>query len=445
MRVSFQVYSVPWAYSSNPRPQCTSQAHRNFRGPWMDQRKAVRAGAQATRQFVLLVVLAGVASCGSDGAPIYTNLRIYESPYADVEWVSDLRLKAQHHDHTAALPARILAYDKAGYQVLSLMDYSGRPSADYSWRERIWPPESFLPPAILAQLNTLTILIPNAEEIGVDEHATSPFLTTYLEVAGAQGGGRRAWQYGSYAELLSAIDANGGTPCIAHPWNSDLTGYARDAACVEVYSAYAEAMRYAGRPEYVSSDRNEVLLRAWDRMLDLNERIIGIAVNDHAGPYMADGALPARIRDSGKIIVFARQSTLASYREAFERGAVIAIRDNGEMKDLYPAIRTVSTNANGASVDVDGYSEVRWVTRNGVVSTGPEFDRALLPANTRWVRAEVHDPGQSVQYLQAFVVRPVGDVDGDYDIDDDDSRICDDPLLGTRALRERNACAAIQG
>jgi len=408
----------------------------------MDQRKPAVMGMQVARCFLLLGVSVGIGSCGSDGAPIYFDLRIYESPYQEVDWAGDLRLKAQHHDHTAAMPARILAYDRAGYQVLSLMDYSGRPSADYSWRERIWPPEAYLPPAILEQLNTLTILIPNAEEIGVDEHATSPFLTAYLEGLESQGAGQNNWQYRNYKELLVAIRANGGIPCIAHPWYSDLTGYARDAACVEVYSAYAEAMRHAGRPEYSGNDRNEELLHTWDKMLDSNERIVGIAVNDHAGPYMAEGALPARIRDSGKIIVLAREATLDSYREAFGRGAVIAIRDAGETKDQYPTVRSVLTDADGASIDVDG--EVRWVARDGVIATGPEFDRTSLPPNARWVRAEIRDSSTSIQYLQAFVVRPVGDVDGDYDIDNNDSLICDDPQLAARPLRERNACAAIQ-
>jgi len=388
----------------------------------------------------LLAGFVGLASCSSDDEPVYTDLRIYESPYDEVDWQIDLRLKAQHHDHIGNSGARVLAYDRAGYDVLSVMDYSGKPTAEFSWRERIWPPEAYFPSAVLSQLTHIKILVPSAEEAGLGEHATSPFLSDYIEVS--EGGGPLAtWQYRDYAGLLSAIRSNGGSPCIAHPWYEDLTRHANSATCVEVYSAYAEAMRHAGRPEYAGTNRNEQILKVWDRMLDLNERIVGIAVNDHTGPYLADGSMPDQIRDSGKILVMAREATLEAYQEAFERGAVIAVRDNGEIKDQYPVIRGVSINEDGASIDVDG--DVTWTSRGAVIGRGNYLDRSELPANTRWVRAEVRDAGETVQFLQAFVVRPVGDVDGDYDIDENDSRICDDPMLGARPPRERRACAAL--
>ena len=48
-----------------------------------------------------------------------------------------------------------------------------------------------------------------------------------------------------------------------------------------------------------------------------------------------------------------------------------------------------------------------------------------LPPNSRYVRAEVVGVNDTVVYTQAFPVRPVGDVDGDYDVNDQDGQLCD--------------------
>src|SRR5690606_7691413 len=134
------------------------------------------------RQLVAYGAMLGVlTACGGEGE-VYRNLRIYHNPYAEVNWESDVRIKAQHHDHVAVNSTLLQAYDAAGYNAVSLMDYSGNPALPYAWRERIWPPEKWIPQTFLAKLSNVRILIPNAEEV-VDEttHVTSPFLTTYVE------------------------------------------------------------------------------------------------------------------------------------------------------------------------------------------------------------------------------------------------------------------------
>lgn len=65
------------------------------------------------RQLVAYGAMLGVlTACGGEGE-VYRNLRIYHNPYAEVNWESDVRIKAQHHDHVAVNSTLLQAYDAA--------------------------------------------------------------------------------------------------------------------------------------------------------------------------------------------------------------------------------------------------------------------------------------------------------------------------------------------
>jgi len=411
-------------------------------------------------RVLIVAVIAAASACTSDSvspdpdsnppaaAPrspsLNGDLRIYRNPYGDVNWSQDLRLKAQHHDHVArtfALPL-ITAYDAAGYDVLSLMDYSGKPSVFYSLQERPWPPERWVPPPILAALVNIKLFIPNGEEVGGDWHATSPFLTTYIEVAPA-GGSAQPWQYRDTRDLLRLVRELGGLMCLAHPFNVTYE-HLEDLRCVEIYNAFGEAAKTELPGNSLQTyDGNAALVAHWDRALAQNQDILGIAVNDHFGPGAARTATinPAAL-DSGKIIVMAKAATLDAYRSAFERGAFFAIRDRGIVKDRYPVIFSVSAGTTFVSIETNG--NVSWKTGGSVVADGPVLRFAAIPANTKYVRAEVTDNDGSIVFTQAFVVRPTGDADADYDVDQDDQMICDAVRQGRESHPLRvAACRAI--
>lgn len=353
-------------------------------------------------------------------SPAYMRLRIYSSPYASVDWAGDVRLKAQHHDHIATRSiSRLVAYDNAGYDVVSLMDYSGNRKLSSALATRAWPPEDWVPSTILSQLTSIRVFLPNAEEVGVERHATSPFLTTYIEGA-VPGVTKESWQYESLSEMFAVIRANGGFPCVAHPWHDEYVDL-QGTFCAEIYTAYAEAQRLLGRDGYVTWDRNESLLRNWDQALQRSESIFGIAVNDHYGPYVTDETLSA-VRDSGKIIVLAKAATAEEYRTAFERGAFFAIRDRGVVKDSYPQVLRIVVTEDSVTIDTDG--AVRWITGGAVIAVGATLPYSSLLPNSRYLRAEIQGADDSTVYTQAFVVRPFGDVNADYSVDDEDAQIC---------------------
>jgi hypothetical protein len=400
--------------------------------------------------LVCLVLGACSADPTDDTSPQATlvELRVYSSPYDDVDWSNDVRLTAQHHDHVAASTSGILAYDAAGYDVLSLMDYSGDSKMKESLRQRLWPVNQVVPSSLLPSLKSIKFFLPNAEESGLPlrsddnqlKHVTSPFLETYIEGAGSYGQALVANQYGTVEQLFARIRQFGGIPCVAHAWNwrYENTNLGQ-SYCVEVYSAFAEALKELNVPYYTSADRNRILLQNWDRALMANQRIYAIAVNDHFGPQNRS-PISAQITDSGKILVLAKAVTLPAYREAFAAGRFFAVRDLGVTKNLYPRIFSIDSQEDRTYIETLG--SVRWIANGEVIGEGPMLLHRNLLFGTTYIRAEVVGEDGSTVYTQAFSVRPKGDANGDHRIDSADRALCIDVLGGGVATdAERRACA----
>lgn len=364
----------------------------------------------------------------ADAAPQSRALRIYSNPYEAVDWLNDRRLIAQHHDHVSRIEF-ILAYDKAGYDVVSLMDYSGNPSMPHARRERLWPPDRWVATSQMPYLNSIELFLPNAEEVGIKgeplRHVTSPFLTTYIEGASDAQSPRLPNQYRSLDELFSLVRSLDGYPCLAHPWNYKFQHFRLrlgDSYCVEIYSAFAEMQKERGSPYFSRVDRNRTVIDGWDEALQENQSVFGIAVNDHAGPQMAAGTISNRVRDSGKIVVIAKAATLEAYKEAFTAGSFFAVRDYGETKNRHPEIHSIVVG--DGFVFLETLAAVKWIAQGREVASTPVLSLESVPAGARYVRAEVSDDSGSTVYTQAFAIRPVGDVDGDYEVSSADEERC---------------------
>lgn len=404
------------------------------------------SGACGLASFVsILIVVATMltSACSQEsGVPQSVSapkvLRIYHSPYRGVDWAAGLRLKGQHHDHPGIRAERILAYDAAGYDAIVLADYSGSPDKPYALNSRLWPPEEVLPESLRESLTSIKFFIPGAEEVGFSDHYTSPFLTSYVERWLAEySPQKQAWQYSSIVELAEIVRAGGGLLLMAHPWNAGDVIELNGLAGMEIFTAFAEARRRAGVADFVSTDRNQIMLDNWDRALVHNQEILGIAVNDHFGP-LPEQHTDADIKDSGKIIVFAESATLEAYRRAFEQRAVLAIRDMGVTKGRYPELRSISVGTKSITIDTTG--SVVWLARGGIIGDEHTLAYAELPNGATYVRAEVRSAdGTVVIYTQAFSVRPVGDVDADGDVDVADSRICGNVIAGEERDPDRIA------
>jgi hypothetical protein len=389
---------------------------------------------------------AGLISCllvscldsGDDDGPVGQNppgpLRIYYDPYAQVDWVTDRPLLAQHHDHAGASAARLIAYDNAGYDVMSLMDYSGVPKLQSALKQRLWPASSFVAADVATNFRNIKLLIPNAEEVGIPtRHLTSPFLTDFIEYDEGASDSDGAPKYHSEEQAVELIRNRGGLPMLAHPWYSAaeiLSG--PEAFGMEIYSSYIAAKRAQGVAEFVNEDRNAKLLANWDAVLATGRWWVGIAVNDHYGPYAAPDATEPGIRDSGKILVYSHGEALDAYRDAFQRGAFFAIQDNGEVKGGFPRVNSVSVESGAVTIDAPAAVEIRWISNGQVIGQGSTLTYSSLPPRAVYLRAEIRGPTHVV-YTQPFVLRHVDDVTGDGRLTKDDETACEDLRLGLLA------------
>jgi hypothetical protein len=350
--------------------------------------------------------------------------RVWYDPYGGVDWDRALRLKAQTHDHTGLRPARLLSYDSAGYAFIPIMEYSGVASLPYAQRDRLWPADSVLPDSVRTLAPSAT-WVPSAEEVGY-QHVTSLFLTRFIEKwEPGQHAERQAWMYGGTQQAIDLVARMGGFPILAHPWGafSQFSNLDRFRG-VEIYSAYAERLfETKDVPYFATTNRNAEILAFWDRMLLQGRFIVGVAVNDHYGPYRPLAQVSRRVRDSGKILVLTPDRTLDAYRTAMEEGALFAITDFGDTKDQVP--RFDSLTVTGTIIRAWSATAVTWIADGVVLPTSATWvNVSALPPATRFVRAELRGTDGSVVYSQPFLLRPRGDVDGDFRVNQQDAQLC---------------------
>jgi hypothetical protein len=142
--------------------------------------------------------------------------------------------------------------------------------------------------------------------------------------------------------------------------------------------------------------------------------------------------------------VLAKAATLDDYRRAFQEGAFFAVRDQGIQKDRYPTIFKITVSET--SITIESTGNVAWKTRGAVVGTNPVLLYSDLPADARYVRAEVSANDGSVLYTQAFSLRPRLDANGDYNVTMEDRVTCHEVWMGSETGRPSvAACEAARG
>ncbi len=360
--------------------------------------------------FLFLITLIGCRHQLDKFGNTHCAFKVSYNPYEVVDWMSWHRCLSQHHDHTQVTESRIRAYDEAGYQVVSLMHYSGVQSLEYTSRERLWPLSKFLKEypsdeAFLETTQNLKFFIPNMEEVG-GHHMTSPFLTTYLEKWEKNFSlNRQTWNYFTNQDLINKIIQFGGLPIIAHP-TEKLEFYRNldNVNAIEIYNAFFD---YRFRTGEFRWDQNQHFLKVWDDLLTYkSSRIFGYAVNDWYGPYnqQVKNSHP-QTYDSGKTLVLLKTYSLESYRQSLEAGAFFAIKDHGIEKGLDPQINKIEVDEESITLEVADV-EVNWIFCGEVIWQGSSIDLSHLPHNLNYIRAEVVNENGTI-YVQPFSLTEV--------------------------------------
>jgi hypothetical protein len=353
-----------------------------------------------------LVTTLGLVACAA-ARPTEppATFRVTANPYAAVDWSQTLRLKVELHDHVGTDTAGLRAYDRAGYDAMSRMHYSGAPLLSYAWTARRWPPEQWLGAGFRGSLVRIREFVPNAEEVGA-AHVISPFLTAFISRAGNPV--LDLPEDATYVTTQGCIDAirrYGGLAFLAHPWMSiEEILSLRNYTGIEIYSAFARYHDEVSDSAAIPGGRGRLLLANWDAVLGQNPSVYGIAVNDHYGPSAKVPDLPATIRDSGKILVFAPDTTSAALREALRSGRFVAVADLGAVKDRYPELASISVT--DTTITLATTAQVRWVVAGRTFGTTRTFRLIGLPGSTRYVRAELTNAEGSTVFTQAFGLEP---------------------------------------
>ncbi len=354
------------------------------------------------RRIWIGVLLAGLLACdlpvgSSSSGP---SLQVIENPYEGIEWDSVAYVKMQVHDHVGVDTLRIRAYDHAGYGVVTLLDYSGVRSLNYTWRERRWPADRWLPDNFVRSLKSVKMLIPGAEEVGY-RHVVSPLLTRYIQKSeGLEL--REGNEYGTAQECIDLIEQGGGWSVVAHPWGAvDGVAELSRFSAMEIYSAFAPWKAGADGGVFAATDQNAIMLTNWDLVLRRNPRVRGIAVNDHMGPGSRVPGLTPDIRDSGKLLLLGMPTSLNDLDRMLRGGMFFAARDTGLVKDQFPIIRGIVIR--GDSIEVRTSGKVTWVVdANGSIAA-PVLQLASLKRDAKYARAEIVQ-GAVTLYSQAIVL-----------------------------------------
>ena len=380
----------------------------------------------------------------SDASDCDLPLRVYASPYAAVDWDQDRRLIAQFHDHVQTRTDYLDPYDAAGYHLMSLFHYTGMPDDPAFWTEPRWPAEAWLPSDYFGKLQSIEQFYPGGELVA-DWHITGLFLTEYVEYWDPSVDPvEQPHQYQTNQELIDRVHERGGYPVLAHPWTAavtfeDLVGLHG----VEVYSAFGQMNLATGLTDY---DPNELMQEVWDDQLARDPRVLGLAVNDWHGPFCTneDCVAHPEVKDSGKVELLARSSDYADVEDAFGRGAMFAVQDLGEAKLDYPRITHIAVDTDSITITY-GAGELIWISHGREVGRGPRFDLDRLRGHARYVRAELRSVDGSIVFVQPFWLAPIGDIDGDGQVDGADLGLCEAVVAGTESDPPRSAARELWG
>jgi hypothetical protein len=365
--------------------------------------------------FICAILFCGCAADKNAFFPCYLeNARssyvVLYNPYEDVKWDQWKYCLSQHHDHVDTVMAKVMSYDNAGYNALSLVHYEGNEANAAYRKERIWPFEHFFPgysseTDFYSKSKNLKLFVPSMEEVGFD-HLVSPFLETYItRFDPSIHPKKEAFQYTSTQGGLDLINGYGGSGIIAHPtlgWKY----YAnfRNYRGIEIYNAYYEFQR---KSQPGTRDYNDDFLIVWDVLLRTrSSKIWGFSVNDHFGPYNYDPMQKGNeeIFDSGKIIVLTPDYSLSNYKSSVNKGAFYAIHDFGVEKNKYPKILDVKIDDETITIVTDG-NDIRWFFCTMEIANGKRLNLTSLPKGMNYIRAEVSNENGKV-FLQPFTIGP---------------------------------------
>ena len=347
---------------------------------------------------------------------------VERNPYADIDFSSVGRFKANLHAHTtrsdgALSPGEVIdAYAARGYDVLAITDHdtyrndSRTGAATWPWTDHGRDPEKL---GMLAVRGT--------EFTGDPAVASIPHLTSWFH---------DLWQPGDpfdernedLAWMLATLDQRDAVSAWAHPTRGgELRVHGGDPAWfVERHRAHRhlrgfEVYSGTGRPSAADSSvlYDAILTRLCQE---------GVEV-----PLWANAADDSHhLREIGfdyHVHLLAERST-AAMRESLSRGSYLVVQDpQGHAPERHlddgeafwtaaPMVTRIEVGDRAITIDGERYDRIDWISDGEVVHTGERLalDAAGLGG---YVRAVLHGDAGARTLTQPWLLAPSAGADGD--------------------------------
>lgn len=345
------------------------------------------------RVVVCALLLSGCAgpspdtpTAGPDGTRAVnaqrTALRI-DNPYADVNWAQAARVKANLHTHTTVSDGRIPPHDAVdryhalGYGVLAITDHN---AVVYPWQAfpSFAKGDQAYEPRDPEALGMLAI---QGNELSSHDHMGS-YYTDHNGTARIEAS-------------LAAIREGGGLAILNHPgrYNRPLS---------QLADLFREHPFLLGLEIYNQGDRYPADRGRWDALLTelLPDRTVHAFSNDDM--HKPDPQLGRNWN-----VFLLPEPTHEAFRDALEAGRFLYVyAPAGHEGTAVPHVRAITVRRGKIRIDADGAARIVWLSEGREVHTGTELNTAAVDGLSRYVRAELHGPGENAPVVgtQAFVL-----------------------------------------
>ena len=307
---------------------------------------------------------------------------VLENPYAEVEWRSAQRHKANLHTHTRNSDGRhrvrrvVDEYHSAGYTILSITDHN---SVTWPWSEYDRDPD---------ELGMVAI---RGNEISDTHHLGSYFSDfningrTYRPFIGRMGLPPTAV---TEEEVLDGIAAADGLSVLFHPGRYDHAAEWYE----ELYRGHDHLV---GLEVVNQNDRYPQDRALWDEILTelMPERPVWGFAND-------DFHRMAHFGHAYNVFLL-KEASERTVRRAMEGGSFTFRNGSGA-----PPIAEIAHDREAGTVTVRGSGRhtVRWVSDGRYIAEGAVISYRRTPNLGSYLRAELYGPG-GVSYTNPFGVR----------------------------------------
>jgi len=332
--------------------------------------------------------------------------RQIENPYSNVDWVKYGQYKANLHTHTMVTdgwmnPQTVVEkYRERNYRILAITDHR---AVTYPWQEF----SKFKIGGKTDQRIKHVILKPQEDEPiapgDVEFKNVNPSDAGMVDIPGGELWFKKHelncffsdYEGADSDRFLDTLAAKGGIAVFNHPGRYKLPA----SWYVNLYKRYNQLV---GLEVFNCGNRYPNDRQLWDSILTVMAPIRPIWGFSNDDMHS--------MRDLGKDwnVFLLPEANKKNVRNAMENGISYFIHAPlGHKGVLAPAINSININKKRGIIKIKatGYRSIEWISNGKKIKKGSHFNIKRLPANGKYVRAELYGAGNSIVCTQPFFIK----------------------------------------